>query len=154
MNSNDSSSEDIFTAVPLKSVLSTAQSTPNIILPTVSSSAVTQDNKIQIVKRGHDLEDHGDLDPQTGMFYVDKNNSDLVTKEVVIVKSNSSSSVDSGKNYDLLSSSLAHAQIDLDPFQFIDETQVGTKIVEGETIVQPSETTIIDSPSIGAFLPL
>ncbi|WAR28157.1 EMSY-like protein [Mya arenaria] len=68
-----------------------------------------------------------DLDPQTGMFYVEKGGTISGIKinadgQQVIV---SGVDMESKSRYDLLSSSLAQAQIDLDPYQFIEDGNKG-----------------------------
>lgn len=70
----------------------------------------------------------GELDPQTGIFYTVTNAAGqtetrrLTTEPKVVTESNPQGEATPGsKAYDLLSSSLAQAQIDLDPYQFIEE---------------------------------
>lgn len=73
-----------------------------------------------------------DLDPQTGMFYVQKggvvSGIKIMDGQQVVVSGEGDS-----RKYDLLSSSLAQAQIDLDPFQFIDDGSQGNKSADSSS---------------------
>ena len=104
-------SDEILTAVPISMASEVSERQP----VTLTSQA------------GSTTADSADLDPQTGMFYVEKGGSISSIKinpeaQSVIV---SASEAESKAKYDLLSSSLAQAQIDLDPFQFIDNGSQG-----------------------------
>lgn len=63
----------------------------------------------------------GELDPETGLFSSNQNRTRRIITigGKVAVQTDNSSAI--SKNVDLLSSSLAQAQIDLDPYQFIEE---------------------------------
>ncbi|XP_045200175.2 BRCA2-interacting transcriptional repressor EMSY-like [Mercenaria mercenaria] len=98
----------------------------------------------------------GDLDPQTGMFYVQKGGTisgiKIADGQQVIV-----SGEGDAKKYDLLSSSLAQAQIDLDPFQFIEDGNQGNKTVEGSSslpVIQEvaNSETVSSEDSAGSSL--
>ena len=97
----------------------------------------------------------GDLDPQTGVFYRDKDGNLTVAKSGAalvrkpgisvtvganqapqqVVRSGETQGSDSAKNYDLLSSSLAQAQIDLDPFRFIEDGSLSKSVSSSESSV-------------------
>ncbi|CAH1781802.1 unnamed protein product [Owenia fusiformis] len=66
----------------------------------------------------------GELDPQTGMFFPQSSAVTVTTPSVsqprVVTLPMASSS---SKNVDIFSSAIAQAQIDLDPFQFIEEEE-------------------------------
>ncbi|XP_052785000.1 BRCA2-interacting transcriptional repressor EMSY-like [Mya arenaria] len=92
-----------------------------------------------------------DLDPQTGMFYVEKGGTISGIKinadgQQVIV---SGVDMESKSRYDLLSSSLAQAQIDLDPYQFIED---GNKGVGGTATPIHSATSSDSVESVGSSL--
>ncbi|KAH3805994.1 BRCA2-interacting transcriptional repressor EMSY-like isoform X5 [Dreissena polymorpha] len=111
---------NILTAVPI-SLTSEGQ----IEHMTLNTSSMTS------IAGGGDL--NHDLDPQTGMFYLEKGGSISGIKintsdgQQVIV---SGVDEDGRVKYDLLSSSLAQAQIDLDPYQFIENGGQHVKVVE------------------------
>lgn len=124
--------EEILTAVPLN--VSVSQD--------VNTTTAATASQVKSADSG------GDLDPQTGMFYVQKGGTvsgiKITDGQQVIV-----SGEGDGKKYDLLSSSLAQAQIDLDPFQFIEDGNQGNKTLEGSSSapvmheVASSETGLI-----------
>lgn len=135
LGENDNGGEEILTAVPLNaSVQQDMQG--------ASSSVETQ-------AKGQGSAD--DLDPQTGMFYVQKGGAissiKILDGQQVVVSGDSDP-----RKYDLLSSSLAQAQIDLDPFQFIDDSSQGSKSADSSTSssavqdVVNSETVLSDEP--------
>jgi hypothetical protein len=111
----DDSGDEILTAVPLS------------LHQDIQTSTVTTASQGKTQEPGG-----GDLDPQTGMFYVQKGGTisgiKIADGQQVIVSGDGDA-----KKYDLLSSSLAQAQIDLDPFQFIEDGNQGTKTVEGSS---------------------
>ena len=73
---------------------------------------------------------HGELDPQTGLFYavskLQSANQEGIPQTTVLMP-RISTRVGDLKTLDLLSSSLAQAQIDLDNYQFIEEDLSGDK---------------------------
>ncbi|XP_060563339.1 BRCA2-interacting transcriptional repressor EMSY-like [Ruditapes philippinarum] len=111
----DDSGDEILTAVPLS------------LHQDIQTSTVTTASQGKTQEPGG-----GDLDPQTGMFYVQKGGTisgiKIADGQQVIVSGDGDA-----KKYDLLSSSLAQAQIDLDPFQFIDDGNQGNKTVESSS---------------------
>lgn len=93
---------------------------------TSQGSEITSQNELEQIARNLNLQ--GELDPQTGIFYTVTNAAGqtetrrLTTEPKVVTESNPQGEATPGsKAYDLLSSSLAQAQIDLDPYQFIEE---------------------------------
>lgn len=119
-------SDEILTAVPLSMASESDEGQPM----TFSSQGQSEEGS--------------DLDPQTGMFYVEKGGTVSGIKvntdgQQVIV---STEGEGKGK-YDLLSSSLAQAQIDLDPFQFIENGSQGNSVTDKAT----SATVIHKVPS-------
>ncbi|XP_011431725.3 BRCA2-interacting transcriptional repressor EMSY isoform X3 [Magallana gigas] len=101
----------------------------NVVIETVNTSQgseITSQNELEQIARNLNLQ--GELDPQTGIFYTVTNAAGqtetrrLTTEPKVVTESNPQGEATPGsKAYDLLSSSLAQAQIDLDPYQFIEE---------------------------------
>lgn len=133
---DEDADEEILTAVPLN--VSLSQEVNTSTGPTGSLGKV--------------LDSGGDLDPQTGMFFVQKGGNisgiKITDGQQVVVSSD-------GKKYDLLSSSLAQAQIDLDPFQFIEDGNQGNRSMGGSSSapitheVISSETVISEESSSG-----
>ena len=94
----------------------------------------------------------GDLDPQTGVLYTDKDGNvisksavELAKKPGIVVTVGAGQAaqqvvrteeVQGQSSEDLLSSSLAQAQIDLDPFQFIDEGNLNKGVNSNENSVE------------------
>lgn len=101
----------------------------NVVIEAVNTSQgseITSQNELEQIARNLNLQ--GELDPQTGIFYTVTNAAGqtetrrLTTEPKVVTESNPQGEATPGsKAYDLLSSSLAQAQIDLDPYQFIEE---------------------------------
>ena len=119
----DNNGDEILTAVPLNIAVQQENQTSTV---NTASQGKTQDAG------------GGDLDPQTGMFYVQKGGTisgiKIADGQQVIV-----SGEGDVKKYDLLSSSLAQAQIDLDPFQFIEDSNQSNKAEE-----ESSSAPVID----------
>ena len=94
----------------------------------------------------------GDLDPQTGVLYTDKDGNiiansvaELVKKPGIVVTVGAgqgpqqvvrTEEVQGQSSEDLLSSSLAQAQIDLDPFQFIEDGSLSKSVSSSENSVE------------------
>ena len=110
----------------------------------------------------------GDLDPQTGVLYTDKDGNvlsksavELAKKPgiVVTVGANQAAQtaqqvvrteeVQGSSSEDLLSSSLAQAQIDLDPFQFIDEGNLKAANSSENSVELPVDQSGGQSVSMG-----
>lgn len=135
----DDSEEEILTAVPLNMAVPTEEPTPSAAPVNPPANPKGPDS--------------GDLDPQTGMFYVQK--AGVISgikitdgQQQVVV----SSSEGDSKKYDLLSSSLAQAQIDLDPFQFIEDGNQGNKNVTVESSSSASVGQEVSSSDTGIYL--
>ncbi|XP_078310623.1 uncharacterized protein LOC111136248 isoform X2 [Crassostrea virginica] len=121
----------------------------NVVIETVNSSQgseITSQNELEQIARNLNLQ--GELDPQTGIFYTVTNAAGqtetrrLTTEPKVVTESTPQGEATPGsKAYDLLSSSLAQAQIDLDPYQFIEEDVLAVKSPTGSQ----TNTGIVDT---------
>lgn len=114
-------------------------------VPLSMASDMSEGQAITLTSQQKSTADSADLDPQTGMFYVEKGGSIGSIKinpdgQHVIV---SSSEADAKGKYDLLSSSLAQAQIDLDPFQFIENGSSSSSVEKttGSTVVHKAQSS-------------
>ena len=133
------------------------------------SGNFTQGASVEVGNYTQEVVTTGDLDPRTGVFYTDKDGNltvgkstgELQKKAGIVVSvgtSQSSQQVlrteeiqtsESGKNYDLLSSSLAQAQIDLDPFQFIEDGSLSKGVSSSESSVDiPIGEQIVQADTI------
>ncbi|XP_048746376.2 BRCA2-interacting transcriptional repressor EMSY-like [Ostrea edulis] len=111
----------------------------SVVIETVNTAQgpeITSQNELEQIARNLNLQ--GDLDPQTGIFYTVTNAAGqtetrrLTAEPKVVTESAPQGEATPGsKAYDLLSSSLAQAQIDLDPYQFIEEDVLSDKSATG-----------------------
>ncbi|XP_067669460.1 BRCA2-interacting transcriptional repressor EMSY-like isoform X2 [Haliotis asinina] len=122
---------------------------PTIVRHTLSSSSGTSGNSEVI---------QGELDPETGLFYKDKNK--IVT---VVTQPSKTLTVDSvgsvpqdtevSQNYDLLSSSLTQAHIDLGDIHFINDGAVAVqpvdKVIEGDNSGLPTGESVVHIEGAG-----
>ncbi|XP_062578349.1 BRCA2-interacting transcriptional repressor EMSY-like [Saccostrea cucullata] len=125
----------------------------NVVIETVNtsqSSEIATQNELEQIARNLNLQ--GELDPQTGIFYTVTNAAGqtetrrLTTESKVVTESAPQGEATPGsKAYDLLSSSLAQAQIDLDPYQFIEEDVLSDKSATGSQ----ADSGIVEIPSSG-----
>lgn len=93
-------------------------------MPTVTSS--------QNSENAQKLGLSGELDPQTGIFYtVSTSGQDGATETTHVTVETTQGAA--AKTFDLLSSSLAQAQIDLDPYQFVEEDVLTSKLQAAES---------------------
>ncbi|XP_071084680.1 BRCA2-interacting transcriptional repressor EMSY-like isoform X1 [Haliotis cracherodii] len=114
---------------------------PTIVRHTLSSSSGASGNTEVI---------QGELDPETGLFYKDKNKVVTVVTQpskTVTVESGGSVPQDTEvtQNYDLLGSSLTHAHIDLGDIHFIDDGAVAVQQVGKVIEADNSELTAGES---------
>jgi hypothetical protein len=106
-------------------------------IPGAAAIQVTnQNSQAELEQIAQRLNLQGELDPQTGIFYNTQSSSDNpsvdnMTQSQIVVSSG-------GKSFDLLSSSLEQAQINLDSYQFLEEDI----LTEKATI----ETVTVDHP--------
>lgn len=107
----------------------------SVTMPTVTSS--------QNSENAQKLGLSGELDPQTGIFYtVSTSGQDGATETTHVTVETTQGAA--AKTFDLLSSSLAQAQIDLDPYQFVEEDVLTSKLQAAESqgqIVEVSSVT-------------
>lgn len=124
-------------------------------------SEITSQNELEQIARNLNLQ--GELDPQTGIFYTVTNAAGqtetrrLTTEPKVVTESTPQGEATPGsKAYDLLSSSLAQAQIDLDPYQFIEEDVLAVKSPTGSQtntgIVGKTSNALVDIIKTNGFI--
>ncbi|OWF47165.1 BRCA2-interacting transcriptional repressor EMSY-like [Mizuhopecten yessoensis] len=135
-----------------------------------SSQSSVEGSQPELEHLAHGLNFQGELDPQTGIFYTvaaTSGSDTVVVSTPSLDRAQLDAATPGTKTYDLLSSSLAQAQIDLDPFQFIEEDVLVEKAdgqsredvqTDGQTSdtettpTMPSEVTLGDEPSGGPII--
>ncbi|XP_033759788.1 LOW QUALITY PROTEIN: BRCA2-interacting transcriptional repressor EMSY-like [Pecten maximus] len=115
-------------------------------IPSSQSSAEGSQSELEHLAPG--LNFQGELDPQTGIFYTvaaTSGSDTVVASTPTLDRAQLDATTPGTKTFDLLSSSLAQAQIDLDPYQFIEEDVLVEKADSQSDVPTDDQTTDIEA---------
>ncbi|XP_060078730.1 BRCA2-interacting transcriptional repressor EMSY-like [Ylistrum balloti] len=149
MESSESSHSDPGTSESQSSLTTdNAEVDTTTSMPSSQSSIEGSQSELEHLAPG--LNFQGELDPQTGIFYTvaaTSGTDTVVVSTPSLDRTQLDTSTTGTKTFDLLSSSLAQAQIDLDPYQFIEEDVLVEKpdIQSSADIQSGDQTTDIET---------
>lgn len=110
-------------------------------IPGAAIQVSNQNSQSELEQIAQRLNLQGELDPQTGIFYNTNSSTDNsslsssdITQSQIVVSAGA-------KSFDLLSSSLEQAQINLDSYQFMEE-DILTEKVTTEAVGQPGTEVV------------
>lgn len=110
-------------------------------IPGAAIQVSNQNSQSELEQLAQRLNLQGELDPQTGIFYNTNSSTDNssssssdITQSQIVVSAGA-------KSFDLLSSSLEQAQINLDSYQFMEE-DILTEKVTTEAVGQPGTEVV------------
>lgn len=153
MEGSESSQSDLGTSES-QSSLTTDNAEVDTTTSIPSSQNSGEGSQPELEHLGPGLNFQGELDPQTGIFYTvaaTSGSDTVVASTPSLERTQLDAPTQGAKTFDLLSSSLAQAQIDLDPYQFIEEDVLVEKTdsqAEVPTDQQPAiETTAVPTDS-------